>query len=328
MRGGLKNQITCVLKEACRFGASRHKAKRIYGGKSPYIHAVGTFNKTALRLHPLAAWLKKHKMRDLEKLTAEVVGSYLEERFAHHLAQRNARQTFKVELSAIGSLERGLNFFSKAHRGIPLTYDFSEVRAEFRKRAKCLPLKTSPYKNRALPRPMAMIDALTQEHHKIMAKLQLVCGCRTEGVGAPERDYPGGNTFGIANFCDEEGSLLPEVGDPITAARGRQIWTKEKGGKVAWKFCPAWLAEEVFAWLTNNPDGLGDNYHNYRAAVVKAMRDTEQFIKGKGTHSLRYGFAQRRYKECILSGMGDEEAKLTVTHEMSHNRPDITETYY
>lgn len=328
MRGSLKTQITAVLKCCTRIKESRHKQKQLHQGRSPYIHSMGTFDKTARRLWPLQEWLRSRAIKDLELLADNLVQEYLEHRLVHHLEQGNSRQSFKVEVAALGNLERGLCLFSAMHRESPVDYDFSSARKGFAAKARQLPKTTSEYENRALADPLALIAALEEPRHKLMATLQSRCGCRAEGVGAPEREYSDGNPLKIVNFSGTDGKLLPTQKDPVTGEMVRPFWTKEKGGKVAWKYCPVSLARDVLNWIEAHPEGLGDSYSAYLAAINKAMSHTGQAARGKGTHALRFNFAQRRYRQCIAAGMGDEEAKHLVSQEMSHNRPDITERYY
>lgn len=328
MRGSVKTQITAALKCCTRIKESRHRQKQLHGGRSPYIHSMGTFDRTARRLWPLCGWLKSRGVTDIELLTDDLVRRYLEHRLSYHCDKGNSRQTFKVEVATLGSLERGLSMFSQKHRAVPVEYDFSNARKSFTAKACLLSKTTSEYENRALPDPLALIAALEEPHHKLMAALQYHCGCRSEGVGAPQRDYPNGNTLKMENFAGIGGTLLPTEKDPVTGEMVRPFWTKEKGGKVAWKYCPASLARDVLNWLGEHPEGLGDSYPVYLAAVNRAMRETCQSVRGKGTHALRFNFAQRRYRQCLAAGMGDEEAKRLVSREMSHNRPDITEGYY
>lgn len=328
MRGSLKTQITAALKCCTRIKESRHKQKLLNQGRSPYIHSMGTFDKTARRLWPLRDWLKSRGIKDLELLNDDMVREYLEHRLAYHLDHGNSRQAFKVEVAALGNLERGLSLFSAKHRAVPVVYDFSKARLRFTGRARKLAKTTSEYESRALPDPLALIAALEEPRHRLMAALQYHCGCRTEGVGAPQREYPNGNPLKMENFASPDGKLLPTRKDPVTGEMVRPFWTKEKGGKIAWKHCPVSLARDVLAWIQEHPQGLGEAYPVYLAAINKATRETCQAVPGRGTHALRFNFAQRRYKQCVAAGMGDEEAKRFVSQEMSHNRPDITEGYY
>jgi len=328
MKGKLKPQITAALKTICRFGESRHEQKRLNNGQSPSIHSVGTLDRVAHRLWPLAKWLSEKGEKDLEMLDEEMVAEYLLLRLKYHKIQGNSRHTLQTELSALGNLCRGLTEFSLLHRPNPIIYDFSEVIAEFRPLLKSMPKTTSSYKNRALPRPEEAISCLKKTKHRLMAEIQYRCGCRAEGVGAPQRSYPGSNKLLMRNFIlpDGEEAIKP-VPDPITKKPVYPFWTCEKGGKVAIKHCPEDLAHRIFDWLQSNPEGLTENYPTYLHGLNVAMRETGQHAKGRGTHSLRFNFAKNRYLDCIRSGMGDEQAKQYVSREMSHNRPDVTGGY-
>lgn len=331
MRGSLKTQISAVLACCTAIGASRHEYKQLYGGRSPFIHSLGTLDKAVHRLWPLQEWLKDQGIYDLESIDNNSISRYIEHRLNHHLQAENSRKTYQTELSALGNLERGLNMFSMAKRAKPKQYDFKDARKRGALLAKKLPFTTGTYVNRAPSRPEALILALKQPHHQLMARLQMACGCRAEGVGAPRRRPPSGNRLTLENFTNEHGQHVEIMPDPITGEPVYPFWTQEKGGKIATKFCPIELAETLFAWFETHPEGLGDDYEIYLRAINAAMKATGQYVKGKGTHALRFVFAQRRYLQCVLpihgKGMGDEEAKLWVSREMGHNRPDITESY-
>lgn len=327
MRGSLKTQITAALKCCCRFGVSRHAQKLENGGKSPFIHSIGAFDKIAHRLWPLAYWLKEQGFTDLEKLNVDTLALYLQNRLAHHLKAANARKTYQCELSALANLEHGLSMFSEMHRKEPLAYDFSALRKQHGKLAKQLMKKTNPYSSRAIPKPYAVAEAVENPAHRLMVKLQIATGCRAIGVGAPARSFPGSNALLIKNFLFGDDTAPRLMRDKITDQPGYLMWVKEKGGKLAVKFCPKDLAHQVFEWLKTHPEGLSAEYSAYLSSVNAALVKTGQAAKGRGTHSLRFCFAQKRYMHCLLSGLGDEEAKLFVSEEMSHQRPKITETY-
>jgi len=324
MRGSLNNQITAALKMILRIGSSRHEAKQDYGGRSPFIHSVGTFDKSFHRLAPLGAWLRSREIRDLEALDASTIGCYLESRFGHHVACGSCRKSFQAELSALAALERGLTLFSRHYRDQESMYDFSAQRRESARQAKALPLKTSTYQQRAILYPEQLIATLPQEKHQLMARLQWEGGCRTEGVGAPRR---GANPFTIQNFRNpEDGSDLGIVADPVTSTEVAAFWTREKGGKRAYKFCSPALRVQLEGFLATHTALEGD-YAHYLDAVNRALEATSQAASGIGTHGLRFSFARRRYVECLKHGYGDKQAKLLVSQEMGHNRADITETY-
>ncbi len=338
MRGSLKTQLTAALKTISRIGYSRHAMKRYLEGRSPLIHSIGTLEKNFERLNPLATWLKLRGIRDLELLTTALAAEYLAHRAEFHHNAGHSPKTFVAELSAFAALERGLTVVSAQYRRNSIIYDFQRERDAVRATArKQVCRQRTRRQSRALENPEAVVAALGNPKHQIMARLQLECGCRAEGVGAPRRWH---NPLRYANFCgrglhaekahptqNEPDALLPLIADPVTDEMCRPFWTKEKGGKVATKYCPLPLADKVLQWLDGGRRELFEDYVVYLAAINKAMAATGQSATGRGTHALRFCFAQRRYRQCLRHGMSDEQAKEQVSHEMSHNRPDITEIY-
>ena len=328
MHGSLKTLLTAIIRAGCRFGHSRHKSKRDFDGSSPFLHSIGSFDRVIHRLWPLIRWMQEHGVDSFESLDYLAILQYLSDRLSYHLSKDNDRHTFQVELSALANLERCLTLFYSQHRATPTEYDFSQALKTYRSLARTIPKKDREV-SRALPRPMDVIACLEIPKHILMAEIQYRCGCRAEGVGAPQREYPGSNRLSLDNFMlpASGGEILPVLPDPITRLPVYRFWTIEKGGKLAWKHCPLPLGQKFFQYCSDNPEGLTERYPVYLTALNKAMKETDQYEKGRGTHSLRFAFAQNRYLACVNSGMGDEAAKLFVSREMSHNRPDVTGEY-
>ena len=82
MRGSLRNQLTAAIKTLLRTGVSKHNIKK-QRGSSDYIHAVSSFKKIFERLNPLAVWLKKRGIKNLEALTPSLIAEYLAHRLFH-----------------------------------------------------------------------------------------------------------------------------------------------------------------------------------------------------------------------------------------------------
>jgi len=325
MRGGVNNQVTAVLKVVTKIGVSRHEAKAFFGGKSLFIHSIGTFQRYYFNLLPFIQFLKRKGIRDLEQLTSGLVEQFLSERLNHHVKAGNSRQTFKGELAALAMLERGLTLFSQTHRQEWKTYCYIEIRKQYSKMAKELPLNTALYSSRAINNPEGVIQFITNKKHKLMAQLQWESGSRTEGVGAPVR---GSNPLTITNFGVD--SIVPgtdECSDPVTGELVAPLKTKEKGGKEAFKFCSLELRNSILNFMAKNGGKLESGYPQYLKSVNQALELSGQASKGMGTHSLRFAFARRRYAECLIAGLSDEHSKHLISMEMSHNRADITEIY-
>lgn len=72
-------------------------------------------------------------------------------------------------------------------------------------------------------------------------------------------------------------------------------------------------------------NGYKANYTEYREALKQGVERSGQ--EYKGTHGLRYNFAQARVEELKSSGYTNDEAKAQVSLEMGHSRIDITDHY-
>lgn len=324
MRGGKKQQLMTLLREVKQIGTSRHDMKKEFGGTSPFIHSAGTLDKAFQRLRPLVRWLWAKGINDLELLNSGLVEEYLEERLDYHQSVQNCRQTFKVELSALATLEFALDMFALTHREGNGRYDFTKERRKASKRAKVLPQRSPDKEDRTIREACRVIESMENPKHRLMGVLQWEAGCRAEGVGAPRR---GTNPFTAANFDDPEtGEELDLIPDPVTQKIVAPLWTIEKGGKLAFKFCSVETKRMLLSYL-HTSGALEGSYQEYLNDVNQALTKTGQSRKGVGTHGFRFAFARRRYKECLKNSYSDESAKLLVAQEMSHNRADITECY-
>ncbi len=262
MRGSMNNQIMCALKAIARIGESRHESKMDHGGMSPYIHSVGTLERTFYRLRPLGQWLREHGVKSLEELTSSSLSMYLRMRWRHHIEHGNARATFRQELSAVAALERGLTVFSQKHREKPVEYQFQRIRKMYSRMARVLPARTSEYEDRAANEVQQLLSSIEEEKHRLMARLQIEAGCRAEGVGAPRK---GSNPFTLANLSDPEtGELMGAGIDPVTGKQAVRLWTREKGGKTAMKYCRVGLGKRLKRYLAEH-GRLEEEYSQYLA---------------------------------------------------------------
>jgi len=66
-------------------------------------------------------------------------------------------------------------------------------------------------------------------------------------------------------------------------------------------------------------------YSEYRESLKEATETTNQ--EYKGTHSLRYDFANHAHSENLKNGISSEDSKLEISLKMGHSREEITEHY-
>lgn len=217
--------------------------------------------------------MKEHGVSDVEALSEGLLERYLEDRLNYHHGRGHARATFLQEISAIATLERGLSAFSVLHREVPVGYDYHPVRWRFARKAKILVSRSNGHTNRAVLDVGRLLAAIDDPRHHLMARLQIEAGCRAEGAGAPRK---GNNPFTMANFRDpRNGEPLGVVDDPVTGRRVTELWTKEKGGKGAFKYCSIPLGDLLCRYLQDH-GALEEGYDVYLRAVNDALARTGQ----------------------------------------------------
>jgi hypothetical protein len=317
--GGLLNRITEI-------GGSKHAAKEAGTPPGSKIYSITTRKETGNLLRPLAQYCKANGIKDLAKLTPNQLKDYISSRLGHHIHKGNVIKTFQNELSAIQRLEHALAAHGAAYPKAGVTMrSMSDERAAASKAAQQeLPRRAGP-ENRAYERPQELVAAVKDQTHQLQAQIQMESGCRAEGVGAPAKSVK--NPLTTANFTDHKTGKPLGIGkDPITGKDAVPFWTKEKGGKLAYHYMSPETFSRVQAHLEQHGK-LESDYKGYLKAVEAAAKETGQFVKYKGNHGLRFNFAQSRYDQAVRARYSDERAKMVVSHEMSHNRVDITETY-
>lgn len=324
MRGSLKRQIGVALDAITRIGESKILARK-NGQQHYYIHSITTRSATGAALRPLVDFCTARSIKDIEKLSVGDLRDYIEVRLAHHIAMQNTLKTLQSELAVIARFERGMTAFNQAQRDGNKTFDLSSERsAASRLAVDELPRRASPL-NRAYIDPQDLVGAIKNPIHQLQARLQLEGGCRAEGIGAPAQAKF--NPITRKNFRHHQtGEALGKVKDPLTGEIKAAFWSIEKGGKLAYHYCSVDTFQAVSSHVQLHGK-LESNYREYLASIEEAARATNQYSKGLGTHGLRFNFGQRRYDQAIRAGYSDEQAKVAVSVEMSHNRADVTETY-
>ncbi len=85
-------------------------------------------------------------------------------------------------------------------------------------------------------------------------------------------------------------------------------------------------------WITNNRDKFQDNSIRSKENVQEFRKTAEENglklrAENLSFHGLRYKYAQDRYQTLKNQGFSDKMAKSTVSRELGHFRPDITNVY-
>ena len=267
------------------------------------IHSVGTARSYQQALTHVAEWMKEnHNNKGLEQITPEEAKAYLEERAAcvRQKTLDQERQALQI-LPLVGKLER--------------------VRSEVRASA----LATD---GRAYTQEQVEVIARVQAPRNALAtRIAYVSGLRATELLTlrPAAERP----------ASDHREWSPERFDGRGDVR---LYTVEgKGGLKREVALPPHLAEQLEARRLPKPERITDRgvrciqYYDLGGgnAWSKSFSTASKRELGwsTGAHGLRHSYAQGRLDELKGSGYDHASALETVSQEMGHFRPDITEVY-
>ena len=312
MRGSTVGQVDAVYKLSgiSEIGSSKHDAKEVareggaqtwadIGGKIG-IYSEGTADRYRDVWRAALDYAKAdYGIKDIEKITPEVIQNYLESR----VEQGIAHSTYGTEAAALGKLEVALNRYSEAHdRGN--TYDFRSAISASRAEASSLSRFDS---SRAYADPRGVVDAISNRDHQIAAAVQLESGSRIHEASLIKPDQ-----------------LRGYKPDPTTGEQKGVIAYQGKGGKMGEHL----VSPGTYQALEQRIQERGVYWVNkdaYRASLKAAAETSGQSYNG--SHGLRWSYAQERFAQIQEHGGFYEQALAQVSQEMGHVRASITEHY-
>ncbi|MGM0609324.1 MAG: hypothetical protein ACQESP_13020 [Candidatus Muiribacteriota bacterium] len=321
MRGNVNYQVQLLYKEVEAIGESKHQAKeeaRLQAedgklnwhdmGKELDLYCYKTADTYRATWDQLGHFVKQEfSIHDLEKINGEHVQSFLEYRI--NLDTVNSYDTFSKEASALEKLERALNSYS-ASNDKGNQYAFSANIRNAREDAKLILDKFSG--NRAYTDTKSLIDNIKNETHQVIAQAQKEGGFRISELNHLREK----NFNGITK-------------DPITGQEKGSVYIEQsKGGRDGEKLVSIETYNKLKEVVQNSKDQIlkfSDN--SYRNSLKNSANITNQEYTRKGSHGLRYNFAQERFQEVQRSGQSFDKALQQVSQEMFHTRPDITLHY-
>ncbi|NCC37563.1 MAG: hypothetical protein EOM24_36960, partial [Chloroflexia bacterium] len=215
-----------AAKDAAREGGARTWQEM---GRQMGIHSYGTADAYREVWRGVLDHAKQeHGVKDVERLTPEVVRSYLQGR----IEQGVAHATFAKESAACGKLEQALNRYSEAH-GRGNSYDFRGAIAEARAEARDLQRYEG---SRAYDRPAELVAAVSNRDHQIAAAVQLESGSRiheaslikAEQLQGYKADPVTGDQRGVIEYQGKGGKEGEHLVSPATYQAVEQI-IQERG---------------------------------------------------------------------------------------------------
>lgn len=322
MKGNMEKQVRFVMREyISQIGSSKHadmqnaRAELVEKGESPSssaiaaqtgIYSFGTLDKYTDKLNELANFAKETDgVRDLVNLSAETVQAFLAEKIEVGVSLSH----FSGYCAAIQKLETGLSAHAEKF-GYDRQYNFSERNNDEIKtlRDEARQNLTSDREQRAYEDPKALIDSLERSDFRLVASLQYESGMRiNEASNLKESQFKG---FSQDKYTGEKIGLIDFQG---------------KGGRHNTAQVSPETYEKVLSAVKENGGNLSVNQNDYRSALEKSSHVSNQNYTG--SHGLRWSYAQERYQELREHKLTDLEARQVVSHELGHNRLEITNLY-
>lgn len=244
----------------------------------------------------------EYGIRDIEALTEESVQGYLLDRIQAGIADTTAGQY----ASALNKLERAINMHCE-NRNWPerVSFNLNDLRQELNQIPK------AEQEARAFYNPQNVIDNLKTEDHKLIAQAQLEGGFRISEIN----HLKAGQLQGV-----QKDPVSGEEKGKIEISRG------SKGGKVRETFVSKETYSRLEKAIQNSQNGrIEINKKSYNTDLKQAGKQAGDRIETN--HALRHNFAQNRVNECCNNKQNFEQAKQTVSTQMGHNRPEVTEIY-
>ena len=265
------------------------------------IHSLGTRGNYQGKWQELGRFCKEEfGLKNLEKLSADQVREFL----AYKIELGVSYSHWGGYAAAVGKLETALNAYStKFNSGT--AYDSRSVVKELRPEAKVeLPRFSG---TRHYDSPGRLIDSIGNQPHQLVARIQHESGLRVAGA---------------TNIVASQLKGLTK--DALTGKTVGQIDYVGKGGKLGSAFVTQGTYRHLVEHISKN-DQLKVSADGYRQSLNTAAQATGQGYNG--SHGLRWNFAQERFKELQAIGASYEKALGVVSHELGHNRIEITEHY-
>lgn len=303
MRGSVYYQTATLTKVI--FQESAKKAEKIdqYNEHYKKISSYKTMESYRNVWNNFFNYLKEHwSLKNCELIESHHVSAYIEYKLEYYPSTKYMQ---KIS-AAIGKLEVALQYFTKEIYGQSKEYDFS-IRQDILNEARDLKLVANNYHNRTYKDPKKVIYHLSDEKHKLAASIQLEGGARIESVALIKKEQLHGYTV-----------------DEITNNKKGVIFTKEKGGKEGSVLVSLKIYEQLKKYI--------EEYGFFKIKRQKYYEDIKQACtlaneNPEASHGFRWNFAKNRMFEFAQSNYSYENSLLGVSHEMKHNRAEITDHY-
>jgi hypothetical protein len=318
MRGNIRYQVYTLFEQVKAFGQSKYMAKCEFAkeikNKGLIYNSQNLTERTGVYSHKTAdnyraemrqcfQYVKDNfGIKDIEKITGDHIKAYLSDKIERTGGNKN---TIAASASAVVKMAVALD---KLH-GNDVSSPDRHV-ADYRRgiaEAQEGRVLERPEQKRAYQEPQALCDCLKHDIHRVAAQLVAETGVRVSGALSIR---PGKAESGEYKYFLDE----------------RFFSFRSKGGQYNERIISQELADKIQTYIDKN-EMFEVNYRKYLNDIKQAAFASGQAYDSKGTHGLRWNFAQMLHSELIEMEHSEKEADLIVSNEMSHHRAYITRHY-
>lgn len=298
MEGNITYQVRQLWNIVDGIGISKKesRANSNYFGQNGHlvsdkVHSYNSKDEFINRAIELATYAKKiFGIKDMQAITNKVIESYIQEKINDDLVYESI-STYISQLEKIQIALAKMKINKPEHK-----YLFDrEGLITVREMAKDQAVR-STHENRAFERPDYLRSEI-KEDYKVSFDLQ-----RNFGLRVNEATY----------------IKTSQLQNNILTIQG-------KGGYLREIDLPKELLDRLSNQLLINDGKIEIPYSSYKDNMEVAAKKTKQNYEG--THGLRYNYVQERYQIKLREGKTHQNALKEISHEIGHNRPEITEHY-
>lgn len=289
-----------------KFAAPAQQAARVMQRLQGHtLRSVGTVRNYEQALTRVAEYTREQHLDGLRSLTPEQAVRYLEQR-GQHVGQK----TLDLERQALQAMLRHLTGQLAPNERLPV------VKAA----------RPQKLVGRAYTRLQAHMIAQSQTpKHALATQIAYQAGLRAHEL------------LTLRPLAERPPDLRPALSSKWAGREGIAYTVQGKGGLIREVRIPPDLAQQLEGQRLVAPRTITDRgifYPQYYGIAggqrwSNAFSVASQRVLGwsAGGHGLRHSYAQERLKELQRQGLRWEYALETVSQEMGHFRPQITEVY-
>lgn len=248
-----------------------------------------------------ARFAEAQGVRNIRDLRPAHAADFLRQKLTQGLSC-NSLRTYAAALgkldNALGRAPRKMHIPASA-RILP---GVEEVRAQFNREAPRL-----DQERRAYFKPSAVVEAMRDDAHRLIGRVQLTGGLRiSEALGLRRQDLRG------------------ETSDPVLGTPCGEVSLKGKGGFRRSAFLPAPVYRELAEHLCA-AGGMKVEYKPYLADLRQAADSTGDLWGG--THGLRHSYARGFLTQAAEAGLTSEDAMREASERLGHHRLSVLRIY-